>query len=614
MEKKKKTVKKSIFTILLLVVVLGTTYAFTSRIVEGIKRQELIAGILDLDLLEGEEVTLENLYPIANEVGLIQEESYDFKLTNKTTNKADYKVKLRKIDVEEELLLEEVVYGLTKDGKSTTAILSEIEDGVIDSGTIEGNQTINYELRFWLRESVSDDTTTYGKSLKYRVDVEVNQEEYDVNGCKVLAETEPNAPELTSGMIAVTYNETDKTWIKADISNNNWYDYENQVWANAVTVTKETRESYMNAKAGTPILMNDINTMWVWIPRYSYTIRDTYGVQLEGCLTPTQSTPGAIDIKFISTGEKNSGTGTCAKCASNWVTPEGFTFGKEEIPGFWIGKFETSILESCVAANDVIGVGCDLNSLTPQVKPNVKSWRGARVSTFFTVSRLMQSSDNANIYGFDVEGTGTMDTHMLKNSEWGIVAMLSQSKYGKYGNPNYTGANKEVYQNKSSSYITGSSNGTPNQEAANTQVTYDTPDTGYGASTTGTIYGVYDMSGGSYEYVMGNYNNISGQTTSSNSGFCGTNGPTDGICREWPNTKYFDLYTSEIPSVGYKLGDAMYETSGWYSDIANFIVSDNPWVDRGGGFSSSTTSGVFYFSRNTGKSLGSNTSRLAIKP
>ena len=171
MEKKKKTVKKSIFTILLLVVVLGTTYAFTSRIVEGIKRQELIAGILDLDLLEGKEVTLENLYPIANEVGLIQEESYDFKLTNKTTNKADYKVKLRKINVEEELLLEEVVYGLTKDGKSTTAILSEIEDGVIDSGTIEGNQTINYELRFWLRESVSDDTTTYGKSLKYRVDV-----------------------------------------------------------------------------------------------------------------------------------------------------------------------------------------------------------------------------------------------------------------------------------------------------------------------------------------------------------------------------------------------------------------------------------------------------------
>ena len=31
---------------------------------------------------------------------------------------------------------------------------------------------------------------------------------------------------------------------------------------------------------------------------------------------------------------------------------------------------------------------------------------------------------------------------------------------------------------------------------------------GVGASTTGTIYGVYDMSGGAWEYVMGNYNDI----------------------------------------------------------------------------------------------------------
>jgi hypothetical protein len=51
----------------------------------------------------------------------------------------------------------------------------------------------------------------------------------------------------------------------------------------------------------------------------------------------------------------------------------------------------------------------------------------------------MQSSDdtlkyNADTYGFDTQGTSSMDTHMLKNTEWGIVAMLSQSKYGKYGN------------------------------------------------------------------------------------------------------------------------------------------------------------------------------------
>ena len=38
---------------------------------------------------------------------------------------------------------------------------------------------------------------------------------------------------------------------------------------------------------------------------------------------------------------------------------------------------------------------------------------------------------------------------MSKNSEWGAVAYLSKSIYGKQGNLNYIGSNKEIYQNKS---------------------------------------------------------------------------------------------------------------------------------------------------------------------
>jgi hypothetical protein len=41
----------------------------------------------------------------------------------------------------------------------------------------------------------------------------------------------------------------------------------------------------------------------------------------------------------------------------------------------------------------------------------------------------------------------TVETHMSKNDEWGAVAYLSQSTYGKYGNTSYTGANKEIYVN-----------------------------------------------------------------------------------------------------------------------------------------------------------------------
>ena len=191
----------------------------------------------------------------------------------------------------------------------------------------------------------------------------------------------------------------------------------------------------------------------------------------------------------------------------------------------------------------------------------------------FEASRAMQSSTNAPKYGFTTSDSGTMDVHMLKNTEWGIVAMLSQSRYGKYGNSSYTGANKEVYQNKSSAYITGSSNGTPSSSTTtNPQLTYNTADTGYGASTTGTIYGVYDMSGGAREYVMGNYLNVSGGTypEAYNSGFSGTNGPQTGA-RPWPASKYYDLYSSLYASGAYKDGDATYETAAWYDDYSDFF-------------------------------------------
>ena len=140
------------------------------------------------------------------------------------------------------------------------------------------------------------------------------------------------------------------------------------------------------------------------------------------------------------------------------------------------------------------------------IKPNVTSWRYINVSNAFNVSLKM--NDEGNRYGFSSD----VDTHMMKNSEWGAVAYLSQSRYGKLGNRNYTGANKEVYTNKSDSIITGCSYGRPSNNTPDygCHYTYDIEIKGTGASTAGTIYGIYDMSGGTHEYVMGNYNDIVG--------------------------------------------------------------------------------------------------------
>ena len=139
-----------------------------------------------------------------------------------------------------------------------------------------------------------------GQVFSGKLRVEVSQER-----------VKPNEPILDDNMIAVRYN--GNNWVKTDLDNN-WYNYDEGKWANAVTVSSATRDVYKNADVGTEISMDDIETMWVWIPRYSYSIGSVDGTNYYGKQgdyldsSPTQALPGEIDIKFVSTNTKDRGT------------------------------------------------------------------------------------------------------------------------------------------------------------------------------------------------------------------------------------------------------------------------------------------------------------------
>ena len=102
----------------------------------------------------------------------------------------------------------------------------------------------------------------------------------------------------------------------------------------------------------TVINMDDIETMWVWIPRYSYSIGSEDGTNYYGkkgtflTTTPTQALPGEIDVKFVSENVKDRGSAKYIVSEGisddDWYTPDAFTFGDEELRGIWVGKFETS--------------------------------------------------------------------------------------------------------------------------------------------------------------------------------------------------------------------------------------------------------------------------------
>ena len=193
--------------------------------------------------------------------------------------------------------------------------------------------------------------------------------------------------------------------------------------------------------------------------------------------------------------------------------------------------------------------------------------------------------ESGNQYGFST----TDETHMMKNMEWGAVTYLSHSKYG---------INKEIAINSANTYTTGFGPQIEGSTSYGATCNGYTTALGQSASTTGNISGVYDMSGGAFEYVMGNIVNSSGAFYSSNAGFSST-----------PNAKYYDKYSYGTSITEYtrgKLGDATKEmaptgsTGNWYSDYARFPNSSSPWFLRGGIFANGARAGAFYFDGSIG--------------
>ena len=413
------------------------------------------------------------------------------------------------------------------------------------------------------------------------------------------------APALVTGMIPVYYDDATGLWKKASILNpsNQWYDYNNQQWANAVTVITSSRATYQSTAVGTTINMSDISAFFVWIPRFKYRI-------------PTGTGAREILVSF----EAKNATKSMGNAKTTYYTHPAFTFGTTELSGIWVGKFETTGIITA-----------------PTILPNTQSLRSQAVKAMYdSVKTNMQSSVT---YGFINDN----DIHMMKNMEWGAVAYLTGSRYGKYGNASYTTlASKELFLNNSSSYYTGRSSGAPSGSGVLTPTneyisagyyTYDgkcatinaalpqcsTGTAGvtsltnktlaYGASTTGTIYGIYDISGGAYDYVMGLYesNPILSTGIADVSGYSSTTTNSQYNLLTI-NTKYYDRYLTDAAVTGAALGDGTKEISGWsgnafvgwYGDYANFVGKGWPWFIRGGGYANGASAGTWYFNCTSG--------------
>ena len=348
--------------------------------------------------------------------------------------------------------------------------------------------------------------------------------------------------------------------------------YENSNWVSGTDYNYDENK-WANAK----VTINGVESYFVWIPRYAYKIIYFSSQETKAAYLTNGDTSGIIgysDSRGIVDKEGRKVNGVASTTSLNVgdyfrVHPafmndsaNNYENGgwSEDLPGIWVGKYESSLVNKADSSNintnssTVGNIIVDSSNNTDKaiaVQPRMSSWRYCTIGNMYT---------NARAYATN------LNSHMLKNSEWGAVAYLTESKYGRNG--------EEVEKNDNSSYITADAGISVNPEQ----------------SSTGNETGIYDLSGGAYECVAAYY-------TGGNSTYLNDYGSS--LVNE-TDKKYVTAYTGTTASSAYKTGDAIYETSGWHGDNADFVDSDLPFFVRGGHYNFGSSAGVFDFYSNDG--------------
>ncbi|OKZ61808.1 MAG: hypothetical protein BHW03_05875 [Clostridium sp. 28_17] len=457
-----------------------------------------------------------------------------------------------------------------------------------------------------------------------------------------------NKPDLMSGMSAIKFTEpTDSTEGKdekvSDSSKNDWYNYSEKKWANAQT---------------------EDGSMWVWIPRYAYKINksnQTFDVVfLVGTTDNYYDKDGKLQTAKRQTSETDIPDATKDYVVHPAFTNEsniGYVNGgwKKELTGIWVAKFEAGYaggnnnadkVDSNVkySQENVWASGYETgNGDGPLKARNYYNYEGydntttyIKYPTFqgltysmnyishndaFSISRAL--TDDNNIYKLSNKET---DSHLIKNSEWGAVSYLGQSQYGLNGT-NIRINNLTLNNSKPTIYaVTGYAaktlqDGDTKLEDASPVSSTDkvykwTEKDGQTASCTGTIYGIYDMSGGAWERSAAIVNNGNDNLNTYGKAIMNAlnNGKSSEYVTVYPKGETSGQSLDDASKSNYAAntkiyGDAIRETSTaglgqtlWYSDYSYFAGLYGPFFVRGGASWYRSGAGLFSFYRLVGNS------------
>ncbi len=175
-----------------------------------------------------------------------------------------------------------------------------IAEGFVEEGVIENSEKYSSQNIMQVRVSANNfmDITIDHTCQRF-----IAEEFYQ-------DETNAAMPVLLDNLVPIVGSP--EGFVTADLKEQ-WYDYDNSQWANAVLIKDEAYEDYQ-AEAGKTIDNDDVLGYFVWIPRYRYQLFNVAG---------EEKAPEVINVRFEQVRSAR------ARGAENddWLTHPAFSFG-----------------------------------------------------------------------------------------------------------------------------------------------------------------------------------------------------------------------------------------------------------------------------------------------
>lgn len=213
----------------------GTTYSLFFK-ADSTNTFNYNTGILDLQFIEGEQINVENAFPVIDSEGL---KTTPYTLKIKNTGSLPYLFDLKMLTTtEDNIINSKYIKFQVNNDKSN--ILYNTSNIIASNIMIYPNEEKTFKVKVWLDANTPNEEL--GKTFVAKL-VTSGQAVY-----KTLDTSGANHPDLLNDMIPVYYDETTKVWKKADSSNTTesyeWYNYDKQKWANVIKVNNSDKQIY----------------------------------------------------------------------------------------------------------------------------------------------------------------------------------------------------------------------------------------------------------------------------------------------------------------------------------------------------------------------------------